>query len=209
VSKLSFYEQVGIVIPGALFLAVIVFIAPGARAAIGPSDISLGEFGVFVLVSYAAGHALAAIGNGLESAWWSLRGGMPSDWVVYDDSRILDSAQKQLLLEKLGTRFRLTLTKVVGMKRRDWRPVFRQIYVGTLVDNPGRIETFNGIYGLHRGLLSASVVLVVASILLAPRNWLLAAAFGTAAVIYGFRMNKFAIHYAREVYLCFLNAVSK
>ena len=72
--KLSFYEQVGILIPGSLFLAVLLVIVPGANAFLSPKDISVGEFGIFLIVAYAAGHAIAAVGNMMEFAWWKIRG---------------------------------------------------------------------------------------------------------------------------------------
>jgi hypothetical protein len=205
-AKLSFYEQVGIVIPGALFLAVFALIVPTATAVAAPQDISIGKFGVFLLLAYAAGHAIAALGNVLEAAWWGLRGGMPSDWVVYDDDRIIDSAQKELLREKIHERLHLTLPAIVGLARKKWQPVFRQLYGRAMSTNPGRIEALNGNYGLNRGLASAALALTITSAIVQPHHWAVTAMLAGAALIYGFRMHLFGVGFAREVYNCFLNA---
>ena len=205
--KLSFYEQVGIVIPGAVFVAVLLAIIPETAFLISPKDVSLGGFGIFLLMAYAGGHAIAAAGNAGEAVWWSIRGGMPSDWVVYDDARILSNAQKQALIAKVHSVFGMQLPGgVVGLSRASWSPVFRQIYRVALAQNPGRIEAFNGNYGLNRGLAAALFVLAAVAQLIRPGEWHVSAALLAGALVYGFRMNRFGVNFAREVYLSFLNA---
>jgi hypothetical protein len=70
VNKLSFYEQVGIVIPGAVFLFVTMFYLPELRNVLGKDGVNLGGLGVFVLIAYAMGHLLGAVGNLIEAAYW-------------------------------------------------------------------------------------------------------------------------------------------
>ena len=74
-NKLSFYEQVGIVIPGAVFLFVTMFYLPELRNVLGKDGVNLGGLGVFVLIAYAMGHLLGAVGNLIEAAYWRTRGG--------------------------------------------------------------------------------------------------------------------------------------
>ena len=204
--KLSFYEQVGIVIPGAVFVAVLLALIPQTAFSISPKDVSLGGFGIFLLLAYAGGQAIAAAGNVGEAMWWAVRGGMPSDWVVYDDARILSVAQKQALATKVQSAFGLQIPPVVGQTRKNWAPVFRQIYRFAISQNPGRIETFNGNYGLNRGLAAALFVLAAADQIIRPGEWHVSLALFAGGLVYGFRMNRFAVHFAREVYLNFLNA---
>jgi hypothetical protein len=75
VNKLSFYEQVGIVIPGAVFLFVTMFYVPELRNVLGKDGVNLGGLGVFVLIAYAVGNLLGAVGNLIEAAYWRTRGG--------------------------------------------------------------------------------------------------------------------------------------
>lgn len=74
-----------------------------------------------------------------------------------------------------------------------------------LVNNPGRIETFNGNYGLNRGIAAALLCLAAVVGTMSPNRWLLALGFVLVAVIYVYRMQRFGIHFAKEVYLGFLN----
>jgi hypothetical protein len=46
-SKLTFYEQVGIVIPGSALLFGLLFYFPALKDMIAKDGISLGDFGVF------------------------------------------------------------------------------------------------------------------------------------------------------------------
>jgi transposase len=43
------------------------------------AQLEAGAADVFVLLSYAAGHLIAAVGNGVEALLWCALGGMPTD----------------------------------------------------------------------------------------------------------------------------------
>src|SRR5262245_1932027 len=79
---MTFYEQVGIVIPGSVFLVGLLFYFPALHELMAKDGVTLGQFGIFLLLSYAAGHLLAAFGNAIEAAMWKVTGGMPTDWVT-------------------------------------------------------------------------------------------------------------------------------
>jgi hypothetical protein len=79
VNKITFYEQVGIVIPGSVLTFGLLLFFPALQTALTKDGVNLGEFGIFLLLSYAAGHLIATIGNAAENALWSLVGGMPTD----------------------------------------------------------------------------------------------------------------------------------
>lgn len=204
--KLTFYEQVGILIPGALFLSVLLMIVPGADAYLSTKDISIGTFGVFLIVAYASGHAIAAVGNLLETIWWKLWGGMPTDWVIYHRDWVLNHLQKHALLAAVNTAFGHTISKVEGLPVKEWRPIGRQVYRYALSLNPGRIETFNGNYGLNRGLAAALLTLAVVNLSTHAKPAALSEALLVAGLVFGYRAHRFGVHFAREVYLVFLNA---
>ena len=67
-NKLTFYEQVGIVIPGSVFLFGLLLFFPVLQTVFTKDGVSFGELGIFVLVSYAAGHLIAAVGNAIVPA---------------------------------------------------------------------------------------------------------------------------------------------
>jgi hypothetical protein len=58
---MTFYEQVGIVTPGSVFVFGLLFFFPDFQTVLTKDGVSLGDFGIFVLLSYAAGHLIAAI----------------------------------------------------------------------------------------------------------------------------------------------------
>ena len=104
-NKLTFYEQVGIVIPGSVLMVGLLFYFPALNALVAKDGVTLGQFGIFLLLSYAAGHFIAALGNLLESVLWWLFGGMPSDWVTKQQSSLLSTQQIAALETKVASRF--------------------------------------------------------------------------------------------------------
>jgi hypothetical protein len=64
--KMSFYEQIGIVIPGSVLVFGLVLYYPVMQSLTAKDGFSVGELGLFVLIAYAAGHLVAAIANALE-----------------------------------------------------------------------------------------------------------------------------------------------
>ncbi len=201
-NKPTFYEQVGIVIPGAVFLFGVVQVFPSLRSLLGNDGVSLGELGIFFLLSYAAGHLVAAVGNLAEAIAWRFAGGMPTDWVIKADTSLLSPHQRELLDKKAKQHLGMDIATVRGMERKAWWPISRQLYAKVLHrGRPDRIDTFNGNYGLNRGLSAASLVGSSRSVrgdvasgirLLIP------------AVVYGYRAYRFAVHYGRELFVQFL-----
>lgn len=201
--KMTFYEQLGIVIPGSVFMFGLVMYFPDLKALTAKDGVSVGELGLFVLLAYAAGHLIAAVGNALETVFWKACGGMPSDWVVKDPPGLLSQQQIDKLREKVGTRLNITFESLKGLDRKVWWPISRQIYADVAKSGkPDRIDTFNGNYGLNRGLSSACLTLAVVAAV--HMHWLVVLGLVVAGVVYGYRAYRFGTHYARELYLQFL-----
>ena len=175
-NKMTFYEQVGIVIPGSVLMVGLLVYFPVLNTLVSKDGVTLGQFGIFLLLSYAAGHFVAAIGNVLETLLWRLFGGMPSDWVTKQRCPLLSAQQVSAVEAKVTSRLNLTLGNLPGMDRKVWWPVSRQIFAD--VNKNGkveRIETFNGNYGLNRGLsASCSGLAVVAA---TQHQWTVIAGF--------------------------------
>jgi hypothetical protein len=204
-NKLSFYEQAGIVTPGAVFLFGIMFYIPGLLEVFAKDGVSVGGLGIFVIISYAIGQLLAAFGNIIENIYWNMRSGMPSDWIVGPKPRLLTSAQI-VKVEALATaRLGLTMSPFIELTRSTWFPVFRQIYSDVEKHGkPGRGDTFNGIYGLNRGLCVSALALSVAIFIKAPAQWGVGLGLIAVSLVYLYRMHRFGVHYAREIYNRFL-----
>ena len=202
-NKITFYEQVGIVIPGSVLMVGVLFYFPALNTLVAKDGVTLGQFGIFLLLSYAAGHLVAAIGNVLENLLWRPFGGMPSDWVTKQACPLLSSQQVRAVEAKAASRFNMTIGGLPGMDRKVWWPISRQIFAD--VNKNGkveRIETFNGNYGLNRGLSASCLVLAVVSA--TQLQWSLAAASILLAAVFAYRAYRFGKHYARELYVQFL-----
>ncbi len=203
--QFSFYEQVGIVTPGAVFLFGMMFYIPGLRDVLAKDGVSVGGLGIFVIISYATGHLLAALGNGIENLYWWLRGGMPSGWIVGPNPRLLSPAQITKVEMLTAARLGLTLPPLVELTPSAWFPIFRQIYSDVEKHGkPARGDTFNGNYGLNRGLCAATLALSVAVLIQAPAQWVVSLGLVVVSLAYLYRMQRFGVHYAREIYSQFL-----
>lgn len=203
-NKMTFYEQVGIVIPGSVFLVGLLFYFPALNALMAKDGVTLGQFGIFLLLSYASGYLLAAVGNAIEWMLWKIAGGMPTDWVTNAaGTSLLSASQIEALAAKANARLSVKINQIPGMDRKTWFSISRQIYADVAKNGkPERIDTFNGNYGLNRGLAAATLALAVVSI--AEGQLGIAAAFAVVAVVYGYRAFRFGRYYAREMYVQFL-----
>jgi hypothetical protein len=202
-TKLTFYEQVGIIIPGSVLLFGSLFFQPDMRSLLTKDGVSVGQLGIFVLLSYAAGHLMAAVGNGIEWLFWKPFGGMPSDWVIKPEQTLLAAAQMTNLEERVRTLLGIDFEKIAGMTTSEWRPISKQIYARLMKDGQtGRIDTFNGNYGLNRGLTSAMLMMAVLS--LTHEMWGPALGVFAVACVFLCRMYRFGVHYGHELYMQFL-----
>ena len=152
---LSFYEQVGIVLPGSILLLGVLFLMPELRAQFMANGISVGGLGLFLIVAYALGHLVAAAGNLLEWLFWLPWKGMPSEWVVRERRRLLPEAQLTQVESKVKARLGLDVD-LSSTSRKDWQPIFRRLFGEVRTAEPeGMNLTFNGNYGLNRGMATA------------------------------------------------------
>jgi len=203
VNKITFYEQVGIVIPGAALMFGLVLYSPVLQSVLTKDGVTVGELGIFFLLSYAAGQLIAAVGNAGETLFWRMLGGKPSDWVTRPESELLSAPQIDLLESKVSKRLNVKIERIHGLDRKVWSPISRQIYADVAKNGkPDRIDTFNGNYGLNRGLAGASFILACVSAAL--NHWSIALGLLMLSAVYVYRAYRFAIYYARELYLQFL-----
>lgn len=130
---------------------------------------------------------------------------MPSDWIVGPEPRLLSSAQI-IKVEALTTaRLGLNLPPFAELNRETWFPIFRQLYSDVEKHGkPGRGDTFNGIYGLNRGLCAAAIALALSIFIKDQVQWCISLGLIGVSLIYLYRMHRFGVHYAREIYNQFL-----
>jgi hypothetical protein len=203
--QLDFYEFTGILLPGAIVMTALVLLFPGWGFPTLVKDVSVGGLGIFIVLAYAVGHIVQAIGNVIEAAWWKCWGGMPTSWLRTKPARLLAPQQISLLEERLCKQPGLSNLNIALTSAGDWHAITRQIYAAVAgAGRASRVDTFNGNYGLNRGLAAG----LLAALALMPTqvavDWriVVCVLIGTGLALY--RMHRFARHYARELFVQFL-----
>lgn len=191
----DFYEYAGFIIPGAVVIMAVVWLFPESRMLFSKEGVTLGELGLFVIVAYAAGQLVQAIGNYLEAAWWKIWGGMPTGRVLMGTH--LTAEQHQRLVAAL----RPALGDADPSKLTDTqrRAIVREIYAELLTaGKAARVDTFNGNYGLMRGLTAAFVVVFMLAVVVGKGP----PVFGTLVVLFLLSLHRMHRYSRRLLALC-------
>lgn len=203
----DFYEIVGVLIPGSILLVGVFILYPQIRLSSQDASVVIGGFGIFTLLAYGVGHLVQAVGNGLEWMWWRLWGGLPTDWVRTDAHQLLSENQRATLLSQISTKLGVTVpADPASLKPNDWLGITQQMYAAVAAAGRAqRIDIFNATYGLSRGIAAAAISLAALVLLEDRCQGVKGAAllFGAAAIAI-YRMHLFGRHYARQLFVQFL-----
>jgi len=207
VRTFDFYEFAGVLCPGVVLLYSAAMIIPEFAPIARDQSVSLGGLGLFVVLSYVAGHLVQAFGNLLESGIWWVFGGMPTDWVRTRKHSLLADQQiasiEQRLMDQMGK-------PLASLTREDWYAVTRSAYAA--VSNAGRaarVDTFNGNYGLFRGLFAAFLFSALMTVATFSFKWHTVVILLACALLATYRMRRFGVHYGRELFGQFLRLDDK
>jgi hypothetical protein len=202
----DFYEFAGILVPGVIVLTGISLLVETVQRLFQPDTMSVGGLGLFLILAYAAGHLVQGAGNVIETGWWSLFGGMPTDWVTKTNQRLLADEQLTLLELKVQELTRSNVS-IKAADRRSWRSITRQIYAYVAgAGRSKRVDTFNGNYGLNRGVMASLLTLVVVTIAIHGLGaWRVEVGLFAVALVSLYRMHRFGRHYATELFVQYLN----
>jgi hypothetical protein len=196
----DFYEYAGIIVPGAVLVMALVWLFPESRALFSKEGVTLGELGLFVIIAYAAGQLVQAIGNYLEWIWWKPRGGMPSGQVLC--GKYLSADQHKRLLDAL--RPVLGDADPCRVQQPERLAIVREVYSEVAgAGKASRVDTFNGYYGLMRGLAAAFVVIFVLAIV-ASKGLTVLCVLAVLFLLAVHRMHRYGRHYATELFIQFL-----
>ena len=208
--KFEFYEFVGVIAPGALLLYGLSNIFPDVGALMRDKQLSFGELGLFLILAYVAGHLVQGFGNAVETIWWGCSGGWPTDWVRTGKHKLLAPAQAQMLPARIRDSLRISCPDAVSaLGKTEWRSITRQVYAAVQkAGSSARVDTFNGNYGMFRGLVAALLVLLITALAeVGLSKQRLYAVLVVAAGLALLRMHRFGVHYARELFVQFLNVM--
>jgi hypothetical protein len=201
----SFYEQTGIVIPGATLIFGLLFFFDQFWRLFFSDGISIGGLGLFLLISYAAGHLAAALGNLIEAALWPACGGRPVTWIAQAKGGLLATEQVDALEQLIRQRLRLEIGPIRGMAAAQWVPITRQIHADVMAHGkPAKVESLSGNYMLNRGLAAALLALVLLTLAFTESESRYTLGLLPIAIIYMYRMYRFGVNYASELFAQFL-----
>ena len=198
------YEYAGVIAPGTALVFGGLLLFPDLNLFSSERGFTVGDFGVFLLLTFVVGHLVQVVGTIMSDAWWYLWGGIPSDWVTSKPDDLLARTQ----IEKLETKVENDFNVQGGLSSvadGGWHPVTRQIYVK--VNSAGRsarVDTFNRTYGVMRGISAAFLLLAVLVLAADIQNWSIALALAVVGLLALTRMHRFGVHYARELFVQYL-----
>ena len=204
-SKFDAYEYVGVIVPGTVLVLGGLLLFPNLNPVPSLQSFAVGDLGIFLLVAFVAGHLVQGVGNLVEKGWWFIFGGMPTDWMVDKPEKLLAPKQAEKLNRKVGNDFNLggslpTITK------RAWFPITREIYAQVnAAGRSDRADAFNRTYGLMWGLTAAFFTLAALVMGANFQDWRAALICAILGIVALARMHLFGKHYAREVFVQYLD----
>lgn len=197
-ASFDFYEYAGVIVPGAVLLFGAMWLIPELRAHLGSDGVALGELGLFIVLSYALGQLIQSVGNIVEAIVWWPFGGLPSKRILAGEALTVHQQERlSQFLRKDG---------MIGetISDSDARAIVREMYaIVAAADKAARIDKFNGIYGMMRGLC-ASLLLLVIGCLIAGAVWQVLALLALGIALALHRAHRFGWHYGRELVAVYL-----
>lgn len=198
------YEVIGVVTPGVVVALMLAIEWPPFKSLMGPQGLSIGDFGLFILVAFVLGHLIQAAGNIVELFVW-LPFGLPTNWVRLPGQSLVTAAQRKAL-ETMVSEMEGEVIDLSGVSRTHWRAITARAY-GRLKSSgrSGRADISNRTYGLCRGLSAAVLICFGWSLYEHPRAWTEIGLIGLAAAAALWRMRRAGVHYARALVLDFID----
>jgi hypothetical protein len=197
----DFYEYAGYIIPGAVLTLGLLLFFPEGRALFTKEGVTFGELGLVIVVAYAAGQLVQGVGNGIEWLWWKPWGGMPTRRLLA--GHYLSADQRKRLVEALKRDPRIN-RDIESVDKAEYGAIVREVYaIVSAIGKAGRVDIFNGNYGLLRGLAAAFVTLIVVALVLTKGVYVI----GALVILFLLaiqRMHRFSVHYATELFTQYL-----
>ena len=189
----DYYEFTGDLLPGVILLLGLGQIPEAfVRAPYLVPD-ATGEFGLYLVLAYVAGHFVQVIGQILERWFWVVMRGLPTD-KPYDkraDPKYKPTYELTLRLTGEGT----------SSDKGDWgRRISILRSAANRTTGANRLNIFNGTYGMFRGFLTVGLIglsLAWAADYEAGWAYLFVGIFTVAAA---WRMRHFGHRYATELF---------
>lgn len=211
------YEHLEVLVPGAFFMLCLLFMYKHP-ASLDFRQFTIGALGVFLLAAYASGQLVQTISNTMELWWWRWVGGMPVDWVRTGKRFLLPEGKKGELERHM--RVKLHLGQEFAIKEQDggtWYFLVRQMHAMVVEGRPHqRAGYLDSMYAINRGLACGLFAVATLYLLNDPfatvdaamdqdfTKILTGAVMFMVGVLMLYRMQRFGVQYALELYAQFM-----
>lgn len=197
--EFSFFEFVGFIVPGTLAaLSIEVFLEIIYQKSFIQFS-SVGESIIFIVIAYAIGHIIQAIGDLIEIPFWKLQCGWPGKWAL--SSKIKLSKKLGLSINEINLLKAKVQQEFHELSNRDYTSNVCKYLISKNISMQ-RIEIFNANYSMSRGLSVVFLLDLVFAIIFFKVTYCYL--FVCLFVLMLYRMFRYGKHYAREVYRFFL-----
>lgn len=202
------YEVVGVVAPGVVVTLLLALENPSLRSLLGKDGLSVGDFGLFLVLAFVLGHLLQALGNVLEVVVWPISG-LPTNRARFAKTKLVTPAQRDALQSQVAA-MEGDAKALETYDREAWRAVTTRAYGAVrAAGRTIRIDNANRTYALGRGLTAAFGVCLVWYVVMHCQDWQTIAALSVMLAASVWRMRRAGVHYARALVLEFIDTPSR
>ncbi|PLX93320.1 MAG: hypothetical protein C0621_08000 [Desulfuromonas sp.] len=203
--KFNAYEYIGVIAPGTVVVFAVTLVSPEVKQFLVDGGTTLGGLGLFLILSFIAGHLLQGLGNWFENIFWKCFGGMPTNWVRRESQKLLAKEQRKLLTQKISE-LHPAIDNLEQVDDKEWYSLTREIYAMVkAADRAARVDAFNRNYGLLRGVAVSFLVTTAGTLfVISLCRWKIYVALVVCTVLAVYRMYRFAVIYARELFVQFI-----
>ncbi len=192
----DYYEFAGIFVPGAVALFGLSLVIQEVNTLLLSNQNQFSAISIMLVISYACGYLVQAVGNILEKMWWKFRKGWPTDWIMIESNNTYSEHWR----ESIYSHF-MSEGKNPFVNKRTWigftREIYAEIKAASLHD---RVDFFNGSYGLTRGIASSLILILIVVVVLKGVIINVCLSLVVAIVLSIYSMDKYARTYARELF---------
>lgn len=203
--KFDAYEYIGVIAPGAVVVFALTFVSPQMKQFIVSGGTTVGGLGFYLILSFIAGHLLQGLGNWFEKVFWNFFSGMPTSRVKAKNQTLLAAEQRVLLATKISELYP-EIVDLEQLEEKEWYAITRELY--TIIESAGRssrIDAFNRNYGLLRGVGVSFLITTLGSFFfMGLTGWKITVVLAFCSILAIYRMHRFGILYARELFVQYL-----
>ena len=198
------YEVISVISPGVVISLLLSTESLQIRALFGEDGFSVGDLGLFLVISFVLGHLIQSVGNLIEPIVWPLHG-LPTNRIRFPNQNLVTSKQRDALCERVCA-MESTDIGLEEYSRDDWNAVLARAYARVRNANRSmRVDIANRTYGLFRGLTAAFAVSLLWYCAAHWTDWDATAFLAAMLIAAIWRMRRAGERYARTLVLEFID----